>query len=248
MKKVIFAILLIAVFLTGCGVMEYYSLEADPFGHTYRVEEVLKTSTPEVSSEELRLIKIDALCNLYVMEDTATYDFREVGKLQQLELPEEDTRKGLWFCYQASNRYELSVDENDNVVLTKLVSEETVWSYRLSRVDTVSAHLSSSGTRSHIQLNWYFADTFPGNLQIPNRPDIIKKGTLGISAEDDSISNLTLYEAYYTDGNVEHKEYALKKEDGFSISVETRYETGEQYAIYRIPYENGEYVFLIKFG
>lgn len=248
MKHIILCMLIIAILLTGCDVMNNYSLEADPFGHTYRVAEVLESSTPEASAEEKLLINIDALCNLYVMDDTSTYEFQKIGELKQLELPEDDTRKGLWFCYQASDRYELSVEEDDDVVLTKLVNEETSWTYLLTRVDTFSANLSSAGSRSHIQLDWYFSDTFPGNLQMPSRPDIIKKGTLGLSTEDDSISNLTLFEEYYTDGNIEYKEYALKKEDGFNISVETRYETGEQYAIYRIPFENGEYVFLIKFG
>ena len=248
MKRMILAILLIAILLSGCGVMDNYSLEANPFGHAYRVAEVLESNTPETSAEEKLLVKIDVACNLYVLKDTLTYDFQKIGELQKLELSKEDTRKGLWFCYQDSDRYELSVEEDDTVILTQLVNEEISWAYRLSRVDTISANLSSAGSRSHMQLNWYFSDTFSGNLQMPSRPDIIKKGTLGISTEDDSISELTLFEEYYTDGNVEYKEYALSKEDGFNISVETRYETGEQYAIYRIPFENGEYVFLIKFG
>lgn len=248
MKRMILSIILIALLLSGCGIMKNYSLEADPFGHTYRVAEVLGSTAPEASAEEKLLINIDALCNLYIMEDTTTYEFQKIGEFKQLELPEDDTRKGLWFCYKAADRYELSVEEDDAVILTQLVNEEISWSYQLSRVDTISANLSSAGSRSHMQLNWYFSDTFPGNLQIPSRPDIIKKGTLGISTEDDSIANLTLFEQYYTDGNVEYKEYALNKEDGFNISVETRYETGEQYAIYRIPFENGEYVFLIKFS
>lgn len=227
MKRLIVCILMISLLLSSCGITKDYSLEADPFAHTYRVVEILESGSVEPSLEETLLINIDALCNLYFMDDTTTYEFQEIGKLQQIELSDNDTRKGLWFCYKGSDRYELSVEADDTVVLTCLNNEDALWSYRLSRVDMISAHLSSADTRSHIQLNWYFENTFPGNLQLPNRPDILKKGTMGFSTEDDRITNLTVFEEYYTDGNVEHREYTLSNEDGFSIDLSTRYETGE---------------------
>lgn len=209
----------------------------------------MESGAAESSPEETLLINIDALCNLYFMEDATTYYFQEIGKLKQMKLSEDDSRKGLWFCCKGSDRYELSVEADDTVVLTCLTTEKVLWSYRLSRVDMITAHTSSAGTRSHTDLNWFFADTFSNNLlQIPSRPDILKKGTLGFSTEDDRITSLTVFEEYYTDGNVEYKEYVLRSEDGFNMELNTKYETGEQYAIYRIPYENGEYVFCLKYA
>lgn len=211
--------------------------------------EVLESGAAESSPEETLLINIDALCNLYFMEDATTYYFQEIGKLKQMKLSEDDSRKGLWFCCKGSDRYELSVEADDTVVLTCLTTEKVLWSYQLSRVDMITAHTSSAGTRSHTDLNWFFADTFSNNLlQIPSRPDILKKGTLGFSTEDDRITSLTVFEEYYTDGNVEYKEYVLRSEDGFNMELNTKYETGEQYAIYRIPYENGEYIFCLKYA
>lgn len=246
MRRIILSFLIVALLLSGCGLKEY-SLEADPFAHTYRVTEVLDADASSVPEEEKILVNIDALRNLYIVDDTTSYDFRKIGELKLLELKESDPRKGVWFCYKSSDRYELSVDADDAVILSCLAADEVLWTYCLKRVDTVSAHLSSAGARSHMQLNWYFTDTFPGNLQIPNRPDITNNGTLGFSVEDDSITSLTLLEEYYTDGNVEHNDYLLRKEDGFSIELGTRYKTGDQYAIYRVPYENGEYGFCLKY-
>lgn len=228
--------------------MKEYSLEADPFAHTYRVAKVLEANAPESVSAETLLIHIDALCNLFLMNDTVSYNYQQIGQFKQIALPEEDTSKGLWFCYKASDRYELSVEADDAVVLTCLNNEDILWAYGLSLVDRISAHYSSSGARSHMQLNWYFANTFPNNLQLPSRPDIFRKGTLGFSVEDDSVTKLTLLEEYYTDGKVEHSEYLLTKENDFSIELQTRYEAGEQYAIYRIPFEKGEYVFCLKYA
>lgn len=209
----------------------------------------MESGAAESSPEETLLINIDALCNLYFMEDATTYYFQEIGKLKQMKLSEDDSRKGLWFCCKGSDRYELSVEADDTVVLTCLTTEKVLWSYQLSRVDMITAHTSSAGTRSHTDLNWFFADTFSNNLlQIPSRPDILKKGTLGFSTEDDRITSLTVFEEYYTDGNVEYKEYVLRSEDGFNMELNTKYETGEQYAIYRIPYENGEYIFCLKYA
>ena len=34
----------------------------------------------------------------------------------------------------------------------------------------------------------------------------------------------------------------------FSMKLNPRYETGEQHAIYRIPYKNGEYIFCLKYA
>ena len=61
---------------------------------------------------------------------------------------------------------------------------------------------------------------------------------------------LTLTEEYHHDGTVETQTYTLPRNQNgsFSLEVATRYEEPEQYALYRIPFEGGEYRFTLTFG
>lgn len=56
-------------------------------------------------------------------------------------------------------------------------------------------------------------------------------------------------EEYHHGGNVEAKEYVLESEipGSFVLDVETRYNGKQEYALYRIPYEGGEFRFILTF-
>lgn len=249
MKRILIIVLAVFFLLAGCGASEKPAL-VEPFAHTYRIEEVLHSSDPALLPEETTLIEISAFGDLWIMEDLTTYEFQDVGQFKKSDLAEDDPRKGLWTTVQVEGsdiQYQLSVEADDSVRLMCMEAEQVQWAYKLSRVDTITANVATTGERSHMEIDWYFADTFPGDLQQLSSGKIYNKGTLGFYVEDERITSLTVFEEYYTDGNVEYKEYTLNREDGFNISVNTRYETGKQYAIYRIPFENGEYLFSINY-
>lgn len=249
MKCLIISILIAAVFLSGCSSTANNTANADPFGHIYRVTETLISEDASANLDKSILINLSAFHNLSIMEDTTTYDFAMVGELKETELVKGDTRKGLWTLVRDDTpvRYEVSVEDDDSVVLTHRIANQIQWSYRLARVDMVSVSVSTFGTREHLEIDWYFAGTFPGNLLQLSSGSINGKGKIGFSVEDESIDKITVIEEYYTDGNVEYAEYQLTREEGFSIAVRTKYDTGDQYAVYRIPNENGEYVFYVKY-
>lgn len=248
MKRLIISILIAAVFLSGCSQMSN-TAKADPFDHIYRVTETLVSDDSAIDPRDSLLINLSAFHNLLIMSDSTTYDFEMVGEFKETELVEGDTRKGLWALVRddAPARYEVSVEDDDSVVLTHLLADQVQYSYKLTRVDMVSVSVSTFGTREHLEIDWYFDGTFPGDLLQLSSGSINGKGKIGFSVEDESIDKITVIEEYYTDGKVEHTEYQLTKEEGFGISAKTRYESGEQYAIYRIPYDNGEYVFYVKY-
>lgn len=98
-----------------------------------------------------------------------------------------------------------------------------------------------------LEADWFLEGTYPGDLSLLSSATVYSNGTVGFTPEEESISALTVYEAYYTDGNAKYQEYVLQKESGFHLSLTARYQTGEQYGLYRIPFENGEYIFYITY-
>ena len=97
--------------------------------------------------------------------------------------------------------------------------------------------------------DWLFPNTFEAtadNLIYLSGAEISDKGSVMLTPQDESIKSITVYETYFTDGNIEYNEYTL--ENDFNFSVSTRYETGEQFAIYRIPYGEVECWFYLKFN
>ena len=73
----------------------------------------------------------------------------------------------------------------------------------------------------------------------------------GLETED-----LTLYEEYHYGDSEEYQTYTLdpRQPGVFRLKPETRYQnngpvrTDDQYALYRIPFKNGEYRFCLTFG
>jgi len=235
---------------TGCTKTKTNdNAKADPFGHMYRVSEMTFPDKSAANPDQMILVNLSSFHNLLIMENTTTYDFENLGELKEKQLEEGDARKGLWLLTYDDKplRYELTVEEDDSVVLSQRNAEQVSWSYKLSRVDGLSVNVSAFGKREFLEIDWYFADTFPGDLTQLSSGTIPGKGTIGFSVEDDTVDKITLVEEYYTDGNVEYAEYQLTREEGFAISVKTRYDAGVQYAIYRIPYDGGEYVFYVKY-
>lgn len=247
MKKLIaFVPVLICVFaLVGCANQQ----KADPFGHMYRVSETILPEASSAALDKQILVNLDGFHTLWIMEDTTTYDFEKLGELKEIELHEDDAQKGLWSLTSDDNslRYELTVEEDDSIILSQINADQICWSYKLSRVDMVSVNVSAFGTREALEVDWYFAGTFLGDLSQLSSGTIQGQGKIGFSIEDEHVDQITLVEEYYTDGNMEYTEYPLSKEEGFSISAKTRYDSADQYAIYRIPYDNGEYIFYIRY-
>lgn len=223
--------------------------KADPFGHMYRVSEMMLSNESSPELDKMILVNLSSFHNLWIMEDITTYNFDNLGELKEIELDEDDTRKGLWSLTYDDNslRYEITVEEDDSIVLSQLNAEQLCWSYKLSRVDMVSVNVSTFGKQEFLEIDWFFTDTFLYDLTQLSSGTIPRKGKIRFFVDDDSVEKITVIEEYYTDGNAEYTEYQLTKENGFSISAERKYDAGIQYAIYRIPYDIGEYVFYLKY-
>jgi len=237
MKKVAAFILamLCILFLAGCGTGE--SADPNPFGHLYRIGGVLQGGDAYSENPDATLIQLNEYHSLRICNDIQTYDYSTIGNFETVE-ENGDSRKGPWrlFADEAqTEQYDLQL-EDGRVVLSFLKSGELQWMYQLQRVDLITCDVAAFGSLTTIYPDWLFPDTFsatPENLIYLSGADISGKGTVKLAVQDESITSLTVYEAYYTDGNVAHSQYIL--ENDFELSVSTRYGSGEQFAIYRIP-------------
>lgn len=87
---------------------------------------------------------------------------------------------------------------------------------------------------------------------MPNlgRVDVIGSAKMKLTVAGLPEETLTLTEEYHHGAHTETTVYQLlpKKPGSFTMKLETRYDGEEEWALYRIPYEEGEYRFLLVFG
>ena len=71
---------------------------------------------------------------------------------------------------------------------------------------------------------------------------------LGINGQEGN--TLTLIEEYHHGSSVEYTTHTLKRTErgSFTLELATRYDGVVEYALYRIPYRDGEYRFTLTFG
>lgn len=226
-----------------------------PFSHTYRVAEVIHTEDAEA---ELPVVRLEAYNGLY-LRNRRTGDDIHPGDMAAVEVPEGDpatTPKGIWQLIPEDDPamlYKVTVEADETVILSCQKNDMLQWKYRLSRVDTLkigfktSANLLNMGSNGGFTARWFPEGTFHDHDDL-EKIDALAKTGIGLNPEY-SIETLTVFEEYYTDGKAEYAELRLTLTDSgnFSLEVSKRYDAGQQYALYRIPYENGEYVFRVNF-
>lgn len=234
--------------LVACGNGEITN--SDPFGHLYCIGDVLHSENSASEGIDTLLIKLDDYRTLSVCTDIETYDYCTIGKLETIET-DGDTFKGPWQLFadeEQTEKYHLQLEDDGTVILSFLKSGELQWKYRLHRVDVIDCSVMTLGSMTTIYPDWLYPDTFsasPDNLVYLSGADINGKGTVKLFVQDKSITRITVYETYFVNGHVEYSEYSLEKD--FELSVSTRYASGEQFAIYRIPCGDFECWFYLKF-
>jgi len=229
----------------GTHLQDTGSLEAaSPFGREYRVAQVLypeDTPAPETVKVDLRLIFSEH--GLRIAEngmdyaDIGTFTFNEPEGIWQLT-PEAEP----------DSRYSVVVEEQ-SVILSHTKNDHLQFTWRLSPVDTASVIVSTFGKTMSTNPTWY-----PEGPDDPvpyfSKSDVLGKAKVTILVEGLKADTLALTEEYHHDGTVETQTYTLprNKNGSFTLEVTTRYEGPEQYALYRIPFEGGEYRFTLTFG
>ena len=81
-------------------------------------------------------------------------------------------------------------------------------------------------------------------------PDVVGDAKMKLTVTGLSQETLTLYEEYHCGSLVETAAYTLEpaKPCRYEMELTTRYDGKEEWALYRIPFEDGEYRFVLVFG
>jgi len=229
--------LALSVQLTGC-----LDSTHEPFGHTYQVTAISEISDNAEADKKL-IVKVDVFGNLLIADDMKTMEFSRFG-----EFKKSKQHKNTWIIGEDDTdiQYILRWDGDNGLMLSMMSDAQLQWTYTLEPVDTVSVNVSSGAERSSLEIDWYYADTFSGDLLQLSKATVHGEGKMGIQVAE-NVEQIVVYEEYCTDGIWESYEYTLNYETGFSLNLVTRYPSGNQYAIYRIPYANGEYIFYLEY-
>lgn len=225
--------------------------KATPFDHVYRVEEVLYQADDAADTPVVELASGLNTNSLYLTDDNL--DSVKIGEFTYVEPApgaQEASVKGIWQLIpedDADSMYRLTVEADDSVILSYSISEQLQWKYKLDRVDVMGSTVSTVGQRTSMRLEWFEEGTFHGDLAQLTKADINKKGNIGFTIDDPAVTILTLYEEYYHNGEMESAQYTISPDTPLP-EFHTRFESVGQYAIYRIPYENGEFIFCINYS
>lgn len=249
MKGIIPLFLALVIILSGCRENGDWSYD-EPFGHVYRVAEVMYQTDSDQEIDTRKIFNIDEFRNLWIMDDISTYVFKLAGEFPKYRPQKKDVTSASWILQTEDSAimYDLSVTKDRSVILSQFEDDRLQWKYRLDRIDMLSVNVVSKGERSSLEVDWYYSNTYPDDISQLSSATIHDNGSVGFSIYDCSIDSVAVYEEYYTDAGVEHSEYLLQVESGLGLSLATKHKTTGQYALYRIPYKNGEYIFYLKYN
>lgn len=221
---------------------------ANPFYEIYQIEEVLypqEETVPEYT-------KID-LSGLIARVEDRNGESTNIGRFVYVEPVEGQTQKGIWQLIPEENpkaMYKLTVEADDSVILSYYQEEQLLWKGRLTDYgrDTCVITVPTYGSTMQMVVPWYAPgreDPTPGS-----RASVIGKATLKIAVGGLPTEDLTLVEEYHHGNSMETATYTLEpiKTGAFSLDIKTRYDGKEEWALYRIPYQDGEYRFILTFG
>lgn len=207
-----------------------------PFDHIYRVAHA------DDNSEDTPTVYLTRDGHL-LLESRDRTQFSDEGRLEQEE--------GIWTVSPRGNvtlRWRLWLEEDDTVMLSRTEKGETV-TYTLSRVDTVTCDVDSGKESDTIQIQWFAEGVYDNGKYDLVSANVTEEGTLAFRVEDPGVTTLVVTEEYHTDNGAETRteELAADGEGLFCLSVQTRTAKNNEYAVYRVPYDGGEYIFQVNF-
>ncbi len=237
----------VAPLAKSCSLFESQRYRGDsPFEHHYKIERVNSPTGSEMSQENIPLVYLNFDQMLYLMPDTTTYEWALIGKCEYRKQSEE-TQRALWICESTDKDrlvYELSADEDGMFWLTCVAEGNVQWTGALKRVDTLICSVSTSAALSAPVPDWFPENAFNGDHQYISFGDIQDKGSITFTWRNDSPDAMSVIEEYFSSNGCEKQIYELtpNKRGEFVLELNTRYEDKNQYAFYRIPFSNGEYI------
>lgn len=244
-----FVIAMVLVFGTipfvGDSIERGDHIESNPFNsRDYRVAQVL-----EGDRESLPMVYLGNTSSVYLdYPEEEAYPLE--GEFTYITQPEGAKQKGLWEMIPENDSdvlYRIAVELDDSVTMACLEKGQVQWKYRLEPSPLVGCTiLDVLGTITGT-VDWYYDGAFDAAEPLGGFP-LRGKGTIKLSVPGDS-STVTIQEEFRDGNSVEHQTMTLTKDKRGFVEFEraTRKNGKKQTGIYRIPYEDGEFVLVLNF-
>ncbi len=248
---IIFLLIVIPIVVVSQPLIEKGANNPDsPLGQEYRIEEVLY---PEDGTQwEHTLINLQAH-SLHIAWDGVHSEYFHT-KFTYAPPATEGGVQGTWLAASEddpTDQYVVTVEADDSVVLSYRKNDQLQWQWKLmpNRILS-SAMVMTFGHTTTFSPIWY-----PEGVEGPdytysrNRIDVVGSATMTLNAPLPEGQVLTLIEEYHHNDAIETQTYTIgpEKNGSYKIKLETRYEDQEQWALYRIPFEGGEFRFVLTF-
>lgn len=219
----------------------------NPFGKYYQVAQVLYPEDMEVP--EYTKISLSTLMHI---EDR--YGNAEcIGSFTYIQPAEGQSQLGIWQLIPEENpeaMYRLTVEADESILLAYFQQDQLQWKWLLTPYgrDTCFVTVSTFGSTMTTLPRWYA----PGreDPEHGGSYDVVRIATMDITVGGLDTENLTFTEEYHHGGHVETTTYTLEPEKpgAFTMKLKTRYDGKNEWALYRIPFQDGEYRFTLTFG
>lgn len=225
------------------------------FGKNYRVEAVLYQAADA---------DVPSMITLDPDGETLLIDQRIIGQFTKMESESGDTTQ-TWKLIPVNDpigRVTLSSRKtSDLLTLEYWIDTSTpqfpdyytlLWKIRVSPVQKASFDLKTENGQYSLLMDWYSTEMIPENTDESRSFTLDGHGTASISLADETVTQLTVFEEYHYDGQVEASEYHLERNDQkvFPLpgKVSKRYDGTGQYAVYRISLYGGVYLFRLDYA
>ena len=221
--------------------------KAQPFGAEYRIVQV------EVGEAE-NPNTIVAL-EVQTAGGTLKIDGDRIGEFEYIEPAkyQQETVKGIWHLAPEetpSVLYKLEVSAEDKTTLSYFEDDHLQWRWKLKEIPKVWFSLTTDQFTSASQMDWLTAGTYTGAPGTVNYTTLSGEATAYLQCRFEDAAELTLIEEYHHCGETEIRELTLQKDknDSFPLPdpLEKRYDSGEQYILYRLQWDGGEYLFCLN--
>ena len=217
-------------------------IPGNPFNSCdYRVTEVLTGD-----AEQIPMVYLGSTTSVY-LDYPGREEEKLEGKFAFITQPEGVETKGVWEMLNGETLYRVTLETDDRVTLSCLEDGQTLWAYELEPAPTMDCTILDVLGSTVASTNWYYAGSFD-DIQSTGGLALRGKGTIKLSVPGDS-ETVTIHEEFRDGNTVEHKTMVLTKDSrGFvEFKRETRQDGGKQTGIYRVPYQNGEFVLVLNY-
>lgn len=219
-----------------------------PFFNIYQIEDV-EYFTTETSAEEPGLIEIGNGDLRFLHENHTQSSYDTIGTFEYTPT-DGDPTVGLWtmrFDDQPEKAYELRVEEDGKVTLNYYEYGTQLWSWYLSRVNTLDIGFLSKYQSNFIRCEWYGANEYDGDIESLQVERISTETNLNFIFVETAPAVLTVTEDRIQNGETVTTEITLNPQANGSYLIVVKPDDIPANTIiaYHVPYAGGEYIFAI---